>query len=264
MARSSRTDERLRETCYRRKEMNRHGQGWKSAVWIFGLAAAIFVVPSRPAIAAEGVALAIVYDTSGSMLQQVRDREGNLTPKHVIASRALTSVLDRLEALTSGSEGSPLLLHAGLIVFHGDNASFAVPFGPYKAQAYRNWLNGAAKPQAGTPLGEAVRVGGRAVLNSALPRKHLLIITDGINTRGPTPASTMKQLLRDAKNKETGVSVHFIAFDVQAAVFSDVKGLGATVVGAADEKQLNSQLEFILEKKILLEDEEPPLQPSKN
>jgi hypothetical protein len=30
-----------------------------------------------------------------------------------------------------------------------------------------------------------------------------------------------------------------------------------TVVGAADEKQLNQQLEFILEEKILLEKEEP-------
>ena len=37
-----------------------------------------------------------------------------------------------------------------------------------------------------------------------------------------------------------------------------VKKLGATVVGASDEAQLESQLEFILQKKILLEDEEPP------
>jgi hypothetical protein len=29
------------------------------------------------------------------------------------------------------------------------------------------------------------------------------------------------------------------------------------VVGAANEQQLNTQLEFIFEKKILLEDEEP-------
>jgi len=30
-------------------------------------------------------------------------------------------------------------------------------------------------------------------------------------------------------------------------------------VGAADEKQLNTQLEFILQRKILLEDEEVPV-----
>ena len=44
---------------------------------------------------------------------------------------------------------------------------------------------------------------------------------------------------------------------MDAKVFDPLKKLGATVVGAADEKQLNSQLEFILQKKILLEDEEP-------
>jgi hypothetical protein len=53
------------------------------------------------------------------------------------------------------------------------------------------------------------------------------------------------------------VSVHFVAFDVDAKVFEGVKKLGATVVGASNESQLNAQLGFILEKKILLEDEEP-------
>ncbi len=35
------------------------------------------------------------------------------------------------------------------------------------------------------------------------------------------------------------------------------KKAGVTVVGAADEKQLGQQLEFILEEKILLEKEAP-------
>jgi hypothetical protein len=65
----------------------------------------------------------------------------------------------------------------------------------------------------------------------------------------------LKQL---AEQKHTGLSVHFVAFDVAAKEFAGVKKQGATVVAAADEKQLNSQLEFILAKKILLEDEEPP------
>jgi hypothetical protein len=238
------------------KKMRTFEQAGRSVMWVAAFAAMTFGLCARAAAPAEGVALAIVYDTSGSMLQQVRDRDGNMTPKHVIASRALNSVLDRLEALTSAAQGPGLLLDAGLIVFRGDTAAFAVPFGPYKAKAYRDWL-ATAKSQAGTPLGEAVRMGGQAVISSSLPRKHVLIITDGINTRGPAPAGVITKLLRDAKNKESVLSLHFVAFDVEAAVFSDVRKLGATVVGAADEKQLNSQLEFILEKKILLEDEEP-------
>jgi hypothetical protein len=53
------------------------------------------------------------------------------------------------------------------------------------------------------------------------------------------------------------VSVHFVAFDVDAKVFDGVKKLGATVVGASDEKQLDTRLDDILQRKILLEEEEP-------
>ena len=60
-----------------------------------------------------------------------------------------------------------------------------------------------------------------------------------------------------ADAKGTSISTHFVAFDVDAKVFDPVKKLGATVVGASDERQLNTQLEFIFEKKILLEEEEP-------
>ena len=38
-----------------------------------------------------------------------------------------------------------------------------------------------------------------------------------------------------------------------ANVFAPLKRQGATVVAAADEKQLNQQLDFVLEEKILLE-----------
>jgi len=70
---------------------------------------------------------------------------------------------------------------------------------------------------------------------------------------------TMPKLKEQAAQKQSAFSVHFVAFDVDAKVFDPVKKLGATVVGAADEKQLNTQLEFILQRKILLEEEEPPV-----
>jgi hypothetical protein len=78
-----------------------------------------------------------------------------------------------------------------------------------------------------------------------------------MNTVGPEPAAMLAKLQAEAIQKQTGVAVHFVAFDVDAKVFKGVKNLGATVVSAANESQLNTQLGFILEKKILLEDEEP-------
>jgi len=97
-------------------------------------------------------------------------------------------------------------------------------------------------------------------LNSGLSRKHVLIITDGMNTVGPNPSSVLPNLQQEAARRQTALAVHFVAFDVDAKVFDGVKKLGATVVGASNESQLNTQLEFILEKKILLEEEEPPKQ----
>ena len=226
----------------------------------FGMLAAMTAVPiSLTTTHEDGVALAIVYDTSGSMKEPVRDRTDKLSPKYVIANRALEAVSTRIHAFaTNAAAGGPRTVHAGLFVFEGMGARQAVKFGPWDGTALRDWARNFSAPGGGTPLGNAIMAAGEAVLNSDLARKHVLIITDGINTAGPDPASVMPRLKQMAQEKQTSLSVHFVAFDVNAKVFDGVKKLGATVVGAADEVQLKNQVEFILEKKILLEDEEPP------
>jgi uncharacterized protein YegL len=210
------------------------------------------------AVQEEGVAIAIVYDTSGSMKEQVRDRTGKLAPKYVIANRALEAISKRIQTFaTHSTAGGPRKIHAGLFVFDGNGAKQAVEFGPFDAAAFQNWARNFAAPQGGTPLGNALTAAAHAVVGSGLARNHVLIITDGINTVGPDPAAVMPKLRQLAEQKQVNLSVHFVALDVNAKVFDGVKKLGATVVGASDEAQLNSQLEFIIEKKILLEDEEP-------
>jgi hypothetical protein len=207
----------------------------------------------------EGVAVAIVYDTSGSMNDPVKDVAGKSTPKYQIANRALIAIANRIQAFsTNSATGTPRKISAGLYVFQKDAPHAALPFGPFNAAALTQWAQGFSVPSGGTPLGNAVSTAGQAVLNAGLARKHVLIITDGVNTVGPTPDAMLAKLQQEAGQKQTSVSVHFVAFDVDAKVFAGVKKLGATVVSAANESQLNTQLEFILEKKILLEDEEPP------
>src|SRR5260370_23100227 len=57
------------------------------------LAVGELLAPSGLMAAEEGgVAVAIVYDTSGSMREPVRDSNGKPTPKYVIANRALVSI----------------------------------------------------------------------------------------------------------------------------------------------------------------------------
>lgn len=206
----------------------------------------------------EGVALAIIYDTSGSMQRTVRDANGRSSPKYVIANRALAAVAKQIQTFAGGGAGgAPRKVEAGLFVFQGNGARMAVPFGPFEAKSFEAFARDFSRPNGNTPLGNALSAASRVVMNSPLARKHVLIITDGENTVRPPPENVMPGLKRQAEEKHTTISVHFVAFDVDAKVFDSVKKLGATVVGAGDEKQLNAQLEYILQRKILLEDEEP-------
>ena len=228
-----------------------------------GALATLFVLVTAPSRALagdeEGVAVAIVYDTSGSMKGLVRDGTGKKSPKYEIANRALAAIAQRLQHFSTNTAGGPpRSIEAGLFIFSGKGAREAIPFGPFDAKAIEAWAKNFYQPDRGTPLGRAVEAAGKAVLHSKLSRKHVLVITDGLNNVGPDPASAMSALKVEAEQKKTALSVHFVAFDVDAKVFDPVKKLGATVVGAADEPQLKTQLEFILQRKILLEDEEPP------
>lgn len=209
----------------------------------------------------EGIALAIVYDTSGSMKDSVPSGsvKGMTEPKYVIANRALAVIVDRLDAVAaSGTPEHPKRIDACLVTFRGKRGHVAVPLGRFDREKLLGWMRDFDSPDGATPLGDAVRVAGRAVLDSNLTHKHVLILTDGDNTETLDPTSALSKLKIDATRRGTSLAAHFVAFDVDARVFNGVKGLGATVVGASDEKQLGSQLEFILEKKILLEAEELP------
>ena len=225
------------------------------------IALALNFANATPASAAdeEGVAVAIVYDTSGSMNEPVKDEAGKSSPKYLIANRALVAIANRIQTFaTNSTAGGPRKINAGLFVFQKDGPHAALPFGPFNAAALTTWARGFSAPNGGTPLGNTLNTAGHAVLNSGLTRKHVLVITDGMNTIGPNPAAILAKLQQEAGQTQTGLSVHFVAFDVDAKVFEGVKKLGTTVVGASNESQLNTQLEFILEKKILLEEEEPP------
>jgi hypothetical protein len=206
----------------------------------------------------EGVALAIVYDTSGSMKDSVPDKAGGNSPKYVIANRALVAVANQIQAFaTNSATGVARKIQVGLITFNHGSPREALPFGPFDKTALERWAQSFSSPDGNTPLGNSLTMASRMVMNSPLSRKHVLLITDGMNTAGPKAEEVLPRLKEQAVKKGGLLSVHFVAFDVNAKVFDPVKRQGATVVGAADEKQLNSQLEFILQRKILLEDEEP-------
>lgn len=204
-----------------------------------------------------GVAIAIVYDTSGSMGETVPDANKQQKQKYIIANRALIALVDKIDAYAKNKGGEPRNVQAGLFTFKGTTAEPVIEMAPFNAEPFKDWASRFKSPSGSTPLGNALKVAGEAVLKSPLSRKHVLIVTDGMNTAGPDPARTLPELKKTAAAKGSAVSTHFVAFDVDAKVFAGVKKLGSTVVSASDETQLNSQLDFILKEKILLEDEEP-------
>lgn len=220
--------------------------------WVATLGCLLFLATSSQAAEQDGIALAIVYDTSGSMRESVTTTGGKRAAKYLVGNRSLEQIIRRLEKVATNT-AAPKRIHAGLFIFKGTGASEAVKFGPFDAPAMLSWIQQYRGPDSGTPLGATIEAASKAVLNSKFSERHILVVTDGMNTAGPDPVVVMPRINKAAEAKGGTVLVHFVAFDIDAKVFAPLKKAGVTVVGAADEKQLGQQLEFILEEKILLE-----------
>lgn len=200
------------------------------------------------------VALAVVYDTSGSMKTPIRTQDGRLAAKHVVAKRAFGLVIDRLERFTVPAAGQPAKrLALSVVIFSGSHPQEALPMGPLQPETARKWLAALPTPDSATPLGDAMTMAGRTLLATPAASKHLLVLTDGENTAGATPLAALTALQKQSQGQDQPVFVHVLALDIPPAVFASLQKAGATLIGAADEKQLQSQLDFILETQILVE-----------
>jgi hypothetical protein len=209
---------------------------------------------SPPPVLESGVALAFVYDTSGSMGETVPDGQGKQTPKWVVANRAFEKIVGRLEEfLAQPSPDGPIRVECCLVRFDSDDADVALPMAPFDAARFREWVKDFDRPDGPTPLGDAVRLAGEQVLESSLATKHIVVLTDGENTHPPEPAKALAKLRAEADRQQVVLSTHFVAFDIAADAFRSVLATGATVVSAADEAQLHERMQYILEEKILLE-----------
>jgi von Willebrand factor type A domain len=218
------------------------------------LVCAVFSSAALHAAPPADVALAVVYDTSGSMKTPIRAQDGRLAAKHVIAQRAFGLVIDRLDRFTQPAAGQPAKrLDLGIVIFEGVRTRQALPMAPFDVAATRRWLAALPAPDSGTPLGDAMLAAGGALQSSSASNKHLLVLTDGENTTGASPLAALATLQKQSRGQDQPVFVHVIALDISPEVFASLQKAGATLIGAADEKQLQSQLDFILETQILVE-----------
>src|SRR3984957_4381081 len=101
----------------------------------------------------DGVALGILYDTSGSMKEPVPDSHGSTSPKYVIANRAVLAIVKQIQAFTaSGTADAPHKVDVGLFIFDKDGAKEVVKLAPFDAGAIQNRATNFTNPTGGTPL----------------------------------------------------------------------------------------------------------------
>jgi hypothetical protein len=192
------------------------------------------------------------------MGDMVMNKSSRSESKDVIARRALDALVKQLrDFVTNAPAGTTRSLETSVYVFSSTGAKELVSPSPFDAATAANWSKEIPRPGGGTPLGTAAQAGARSVMNSKFNRRHVLILTDGLNTVGPAPEALLAPLMKQAEKDGKTFFAHFVAFDVAAKQFDPMKKLGATVLGAANELQLNTQISFILEEKILLEAEDP-------
>jgi len=232
----------------------------KYAIVTIALFAFAWLTPVK-AQTPEGVAVEIVYDTSGSMGEKVLNSKGDPEPKYLIANRAILQVLYRLEDYSKSNPSKTI--EVGLITFNNGDPKEVGHYsnngvGKFTAYGIRKTILDFDNPGGGTPLGLSIDLAGDILLRSPLTHKHILMVTDGQNTVGPSPEAMLVDLQKKCKLRAEAIDTHMIGLDVSRGSFNAVKPLVATLVEASNEKQLGTQFDFILKQKILLEDEEPP------
>jgi hypothetical protein len=203
---------------------------------------------SAPAGAPPALALVILYDGSGSMGDKVPDLNGNPTPKFRLANNAVRTIAQKMENFRTNKNVN---IDAGLLYFTDAKVKVGIPFQSFQEGKFEEWAGNFRSPVGGTPLGNGIKEANKMLATSHALKKHILVVTDGESNQGETPQGVLERM----KARGDLTSVYFVAFDVAAKVFDPVKKQGATVVSAANELELKTQIDSLLGKKILLEAE---------
>jgi Ca-activated chloride channel family protein len=207
------------------------------------------LAPASPLSLKSGLAAAILIDTSGSMAEAPR---GSNETKIVSARRAALDLVAQFAQYADAHPAEPVML--GIYEFSTrsgqPDAREVIPMGPPQRERAATAVAG-MRPDGDTPIGGAMIIGKRALDATDLARRHLLVITDGENTDGYTPEEVAAAIGRRPDLERP--SLYFVAFNIGARRFDDVKKEGVQVLEAADSRALNQTLDELLRGEILLE-----------
>lgn len=210
------------------------------------------LTPPGAAPSREGIAAVVLIDVSGSMGESVKDEAGADQPKIDIARRATLDLIRQFDAYAKAHLEEPVVV--GLFEFSARDGQLStrevIPLSapdPARAQSVLARM----EADGGTPIGDAVVAGKRALDAAGLTRRHLLVVTDGENTDGHEPGDVLQAIGRRPEVERP--SIYFVAFDIEASRFDAVREAGGLVLAAANERELNTTLNSLLTGKILVE-----------
>ncbi len=215
------------------------------------------ITPAAGAPSQDGIAAAILLDTSGSMQDPVQGSDKKPKPKIRVAQDALLHVLRQFSAFARKHPEKKLLV--GIYDFSArtgqPSCRQVVKLGPPDLAAAQDSIK-SMMPSGATPIGDAMIAAKRDLEATGLTHQHILVITDGESNRGYLPGDVTKVIAEEPEPHRAGI--YFIAFDIGAEAFNPVRDAGGLVLPADSEQQLTDTLNFILTGKILVEQPPPP------
>jgi Mg-chelatase subunit ChlD len=191
-----------------------------------------------------GAAIAIVIDNSGSMEESAA---GDPRPKYVVAREAIEAMLEATDSLAATRADFPIMI---TIFSFATRATRVLGIQPYNRDSVRAALDRIEPPRGGTAIGSAMAVARRELYAGGVLRKYLLVVTDGENTDGRSPAKVAEEI---STKSERSVQMYFVAFDTDAAKFDFLKPLGGDVLPAANAVALRETLGTLYTQRIWAE-----------
>ncbi len=199
---------------------------------------------SSPAAKAAAVGVSIVIDVSGSMARPAHGDSGG-EDKIVGAWRAANAALERLRRVSEKAGEAPI--YASVLTFSND-VQTALPlrkvdasFPPLKK----------LKVRKATAIGRGMVAARAQLLAGGLRRQHIIVITDGQNSRGVSPLTVLRAF--NLLPKDRFPHVHFVAFDVSMGVFRPLGLFLPKIYEARDAKELDRVLAGLFSSAILAE-----------
>jgi Mg-chelatase subunit ChlD len=189
------------------------------------------------------------------MKEKVVDADGSPRPKIEIARRAAINLVNHFDSFAR--QHSDQVVFLGLYEFSqrrsGPPSRTVIKLGPPDPAAAQSAISKMV-PEGDTPIGDAMIAAKRDLDLAGLSKRHMLVITDGENNRGYSPADVTQVIARQSASDRA--SIYFVAFDVAEAKFNSVRDAGGLVLAAANESDLKGTLDYLLTGKILVE--QPP------